>query len=111
MKRLCLECNQFGEPRISVLNTKFMISPKILLYAVFLEAVVVIFIAANGFIYGFNQDDSVRGIVIFIGGMVTFYMYKNALKTCPKCKHSSLASIKSPEAQKVIKENNLSIPK
>ncbi|MGB2691495.1 MAG: hypothetical protein WBC96_03280 [Thermodesulfobacteriota bacterium] len=111
MKRICLDCNQFGEPKISVLNTKFLISPQILLYAVLLEDVVVIFIVATGFIYGFNQNDSVRGIAIFIGGIITFYMYKNSMKTCPNCNSSSLTSIKSPEAQKLIKEQNLSVPK
>ena len=111
MKRICLDCNQFEEPKLSVLNTNFLVSPKILLYAVLLEAVVVIFIVATGFIYGFNNNDSVQGIVIFIGGIITFYMYKNALKKCPNCKSNSLTSIKTPEAQKIIKENNLTVPK
>jgi len=111
MKRFCLECHEFGEPKVSILNTRLLISPKILLYAVLLEAVVVVFIIASGFVYGFNLDDSIRGIVIFIGGIITFYMYKNALKNCPNCKSASLTSINSPEAQKVIKENNLSVPK
>ena len=111
MKRFCLECHHFEEPKISILNTRLLVSPKFLLYAVLLEAVVVIFIIASGFVYGFNQDDSIRGIVIFIGGLLTFYMYVNALKDCPSCKSRSLTSIKSEEAQKIIKENNLRVPK
>jgi len=111
MKRICLNCNQFGEPKISILNTNFLISPQILLYAILLEAVVVIFIVATGLIYGFNSNDSVRGIIIFIGGILTFILYKNALKECPNCKSNLLTSIKNPEAQKTIKEKNLSIPK
>ena len=111
MKRFCLDCHQFGEPKISVLNTRFLISPQILLYAVLLEAVVVIFIVASGFYYGFNNDDSIRGIVIFIGGILTFFMYKNALKKCPNCKSNMLTAIKNPEAQRIIKEKNLTAPK
>ncbi len=111
MKRFCLNCNQFGEPKVSILNTRLLISPQILLYAVLLEAVVVVFIVATGYIYGFTNDDILRGVVIFIGGIVTFIMYRNAVKQCPNCKSNSLTSIKSPEAQKIIKENNLSAPK
>ena len=111
MKRICLDCNQFGEPKVSILNTKYLISPKILLYAILLEAVVVIFILATGLIYGFNNDASVRGIIILIGGILTFIMYRNAIKECPNCKSNLLTAINTPEAQKIIKENNLSVPK
>ena len=105
MNFLCKNCN-----KISPLKFNFALENKGL--GIFIIFVGLFFLIFKSDLLNSKALLISYSLFLIVWGFVNIARHHNKKQTCPECKaRGMLIAIDTPEAQQIIKENNLEIPK
>lgn len=101
MEKICLNCQFIGKGKYNYWYGN--------IYLAIPAIIVGIFLLINTEVFGSTTLTVISGLFIIIIGILNIVQYLKGGIVCPKCKKQTMTSVNTPEAQKLIKENNLSI--
>ena len=61
--------------------------------------------------FGSNTLSVIAGLFLLIMGSIRVIQHERGGKKCPRCKKDLMITLNNPEAQEIMKEHNLTIPK
>lgn len=105
MNKLCPECFTIGKEK-----PPYSFADRFTLGIAFLVLPIIgLFIIASLGMFSWYYDILLT-IIFVILGITNLYGYYKGFGTCPECGCEEMMPIKSPQAQVIIEENNLTVP-